>query len=147
MATKKKTAKKQTYTVRIEWPVTYYCDTTVEATSPEDAARIAMEDPDYDNQCSYGGDCDGESTVEGVCEGDDYSYEDRIEIDAASDEPRVDHAYSRGSAMDAVLEVVRDWDDSDLAAFLAECHLGEVVQVGDEIRRRDAKTGKVEVIA
>lgn len=80
MATKKKTAKKQTYTVRIEWPVTYYCDTTVEAASPEEAARIALEDPDYDNQRSY--DDSGDSTVEGVCEGEDYRYEDRIEVPA-----------------------------------------------------------------
>ena len=66
MTTKKKTIKKE-YTVRIEWPVTYYCDTTVEASSPEEAARIAMEDPDYDNQRAY--DDDGGNTVEGVCEG------------------------------------------------------------------------------
>lgn len=59
----------------------------------------------------------------------------------------VDHEYTRDSAMDAVLGVVRDWDDSDLAAFLAECHLGEVVQVGGEVRRMDAQTGKVEVVA
>lgn len=70
--------KTQTYTVRIEWPVTYYCDTTVEASSPEEAARIAMEDPDYDNQSSY--DESGDSTVEGVCEGEDYRYEDRVEV-------------------------------------------------------------------
>jgi hypothetical protein len=81
MATKaKKTAKKE-YTVRIEWPVTYYCDTTVEASSPEEAARIAMEDPDYENQDSY--DEPGDSEVEGVCEGDEYSFDERIEVDAA----------------------------------------------------------------
>ena len=85
MATKKHAQKTQTYTVRIEWPVTYYCDTTVEASSPEEAARLAMADPDYDNQRSY--DESGDSTVEGVCEGGDYSYEDRIEVDAASGEP------------------------------------------------------------
>jgi hypothetical protein len=79
MATKAK-KKTTTYTVRIEWPVTYYCDTTVEATSPEEAARIAMADPDYDSQRSY--DESGDSKVEGVCEGDDYRYEDRIEVDA-----------------------------------------------------------------
>ena len=77
MATKQK-QKTKTFTVRIEWPVTYYCDTTVEATSVEEAARLAMEDPDYDNQRSY--DVDGDSTVEGVCEGDEYSYEERQEV-------------------------------------------------------------------
>ena len=70
--------EKKTYTVRIEWPVTYYCDTTVEASSPEEAARIAMEDPDYDNQSSY--DESGDSTVEGVCEGDEYSFEEHVEV-------------------------------------------------------------------
>lgn len=65
MATKTKT---HTYTVRIEWPVTYYCDTTVEATSPEEAARLAMEDPDYDSQKSY--DDSGECCVAGVSEPD-----------------------------------------------------------------------------
>lgn len=77
MAAQKKT-KTKTYTVRIEWPVTYYCDTTVEASSPEEAAKIAIEDPDYDNQRSY--DESGDSTVEGVCEGEDYRYEDRVEV-------------------------------------------------------------------
>ena len=70
--------KKQAYTVRIEWPVTYYCDTTVEASSPEEAAQIAMADPDYDNQRSY--DDAGDSTVEGVCEGDEYSFEEHVEV-------------------------------------------------------------------
>lgn len=74
----KKKAQTQTYTVRIEWPVTYYCDTTVEASSPEEAARLAMEDPDYDNQRSY--DNDGDNKVEGVCVGEWYRYEDRIEV-------------------------------------------------------------------
>jgi|GEM_PF-6320685 len=78
MATKTTT---RTYTVRIEWPVTYYCDTTVEASSIEEAARLAMDDPDYDNQRSY--DEPGESEVQGVCEGDDYRYEDREEVPAA----------------------------------------------------------------
>jgi len=78
MATKSKFARKQTYTVRVEWPVTYYCDTTVEASSPEEAARLAMEDPDYENQSSY--DDAGDSTVEGVCEGDEYEFENRIEV-------------------------------------------------------------------
>ena len=70
--------KKQTYTVRIEWPVYYYCDTTVEASSPEEAAALAMEEPDYDSQRSY--DEPGESEVEGVCEGEDYRFEDQIEV-------------------------------------------------------------------
>jgi len=63
---------KKTYTVRIEWPVTYYCDTTVEASSQEEAERLAMESPDYENQRSY--DFDGEETVEGVCEGDSFDW-------------------------------------------------------------------------
>lgn len=77
-------AQQQTYTVRIEWPVTYYCDTTVEASSPEEAAAIAMEDPDYDNQSSY--DDSGDSTVEGVCIGDEYDYCQRIEVPEAGSE-------------------------------------------------------------
>jgi hypothetical protein len=77
MATKKQTAK-QTYTVRIEWAVTYYCDTVVEASSPKEAAKLAMEDPDYDNQSSY--DEPSDSTVQGVCEGDDYRWKDRVEV-------------------------------------------------------------------
>jgi len=68
---KTKQPKTKTYTVRIEWPVTYYCDTTVEATSAAEAAQIAMQDPDYDNQRSY--DESGDSTVEGVCEGDEWT--------------------------------------------------------------------------
>lgn len=74
---KTKQPKTKTYTVRIEWPVTYYCDTTVEATSAAEAASIAMEDPDYDNQSSY--DDPGSSKVEGVCEGDEYSFEEHEE--------------------------------------------------------------------
>ncbi len=65
----------KTYTVRIEWQVTYYCDTTVEASSPEEAKRIAAEDPDYDNQHSYDdGAGDGSNSVAGVCEGDMYDH-------------------------------------------------------------------------
>lgn len=62
--------KLKTYTVRCEWPVTYYCDTTVEASSPEEAARLAMEDPDYDSQDSY--DDSGDTYVAGVSEGEDF---------------------------------------------------------------------------
>jgi hypothetical protein len=71
MTTTKKTAKKE-YTVRTEWTVTYYCDTTVKATSREDAARIVMQDeePDYDSQESY--DDSGDTYVAGVSEGSDY---------------------------------------------------------------------------
>jgi hypothetical protein len=51
MATK---TKKTRYTVRLEWDVTYFLDVTgVKASTPEEAAEIAMEDPDYDNQESY----------------------------------------------------------------------------------------------
>jgi hypothetical protein len=67
---------KKTYTVRIEWPVTYYCDTTVEASSREEAERLAMEDPDYDNQRSY--DDGGGNTVEGICEGDEFDRDNMI---------------------------------------------------------------------
>lgn len=72
MTTKaKKTAKKE-YTVRTEWTVTYYCDTTVNATSREDAARIVMqeEEPDYGSQEAY--DDSGDTYVAGVSEGDDF---------------------------------------------------------------------------
>jgi len=67
---------KRTYTVRIEWPVTYYCDTTVEASSPEEAERLALASPDYDNQRSY--DDDGADTVEGVCEGREFDRDNVI---------------------------------------------------------------------
>jgi hypothetical protein len=96
MATKQKQKQKtKTYTVRIEWPVTYYCDTIVKASSIEEAARLALEDPDYDNPRSY--DESGESTVEGVCEGEDYRYEDRVEVggDGRDDEP-ADNRRSEG---------------------------------------------------
>ena len=76
MASPKK--KTKTYTVRIEWPVYYYCDTVVEAADECEAARIAMQDPDYDNQRSY--DDDGNSSVEGVCEGEQYRFEDRVKV-------------------------------------------------------------------
>ena len=79
MATKTKT---NTYTVRIEWPVTYYCDTVVEASSPEEAARLAADDPDYDSQESY--DDSGSDYVAGVCVGGEYDYtrhDDRIPLD------------------------------------------------------------------
>ncbi len=69
-------AARRSYTVRIEWPVTYYCDTTVEASSPEEAKRLAMENPDYDNQRSY--DDAGGNTVEGVCEGDEFDRDNMI---------------------------------------------------------------------
>lgn len=69
-------APRTTYTVRIEWPVTYYCDTTVKASSPEEARRLAMENPDYDNRRSY--DDDGDNTVEGVCEGDEFDRDNMI---------------------------------------------------------------------
>ena len=42
--------------------------------------------------------------------------------------------FTRVDAMEAVLECVRAFDDSDLAAFLAECYPGEPVAVGDETR-------------
>jgi hypothetical protein len=72
MATKAKTTVKNEYTVRTEWTVTYYCDTTVKATSREDAARIVMQEgePDYDSQESY--DDSGDTYVAGVSEGTDY---------------------------------------------------------------------------
>lgn len=93
--------KKKTYTVRIEWPVTYYCDTVVKATDPHDAARIAMEDPDYDNQSSY--DEPGDSTVEGVCEGDEYEFEQHIDVGDASSEA----ARERGpELLDALIELL-----------------------------------------
>ena len=60
--------------------VTYYCDTTVEASSPAEARRLAMENPDYDNQRSY--DDDGENAVEGVCEGDEFDRDNMIGGDA-----------------------------------------------------------------
>jgi len=104
MATKKKTAKKKTYTVRIEWQVTYYCDTTVEASSVEEAAKIALEDPDYDNQRSY--DESGDSTVKGVCEGEGYRFEDRVEVGGVE---------ADSDLRDAARAVVAAWEKGDLA--------------------------------
>ena len=55
MATKaKKTAKKQ-YRVARYWPVEYRSYAYVQASSPEEAARLALEDDDYSDQES----CDG----------------------------------------------------------------------------------------
>jgi hypothetical protein len=72
------TKQKQTYTVRIEWDARYYCDTTVEASSPDEAKRLALENPDYDNQESYDGSMDSESEVEGVCLGDTFEYDNQL---------------------------------------------------------------------
>ena len=51
-----KTAK-TTYTVRIEWPVTYYIDVDVQASSPAEAADLAFDEADatdaWDDQRSY----------------------------------------------------------------------------------------------
>lgn len=54
MRTKKKTAKREFQVVRY-WPVEYRSIAHVQASSPEEAARLAMEDDDYSDQES----CDG----------------------------------------------------------------------------------------
>lgn len=76
---------KKTYTVRIEWPVYYYCDTTVEASSVEEAAKLAMANPDYDNQQSY--DDSGDNEIGGVCEGDEYDYSTHVMPKAGKKKP------------------------------------------------------------
>lgn len=105
-------AKKKTYTVRIEWPVYYYCDTVVKATSPEAAARIAMEDPDYDSQDSH--DEPGDSTVEGVCEGDEYDFMQHIDV---GDDEVGDAARGRGPELLAQLTAMVDLIERDYAGF------------------------------
>lgn len=62
--------------------------------------------------------------------------------------PDVDceHEYTPDDAMETVLEIVKCWDDGELAAFLAECIPGEAVRVGSSVCRYDEKIGKVEVI-
>jgi len=68
MAKKK---KPRTYTVRVEWWRTYYGDFTVKASSPDEAADIAMaEAPDFDLWSDYD-DC-GPNYVAGVCVGGGY---------------------------------------------------------------------------
>jgi hypothetical protein len=123
MATKKKTAKK-TYTVRIEWPVTYYCDTTVEASSIEEAARLAMEDPDYDNQRSY--DESGDSAVEGVCEGEEYDFSQHQEVGGSRDADGDGAAREHGpkllkmlrSVLDAIGEAEVDGDEKVITSAM-----------------------------
>jgi hypothetical protein len=107
----KKTAKKE-YTVRTEWTVTYYCDTTVKATSREDAARIVMQEgePDYDSQESY--DDSGDTYVAGVSEGTDYDCmaDCGAGIPEGMGEPEID-----GDLRDAAREVLANWERGDLA--------------------------------
>lgn len=112
MATKKKTAKKQTYTVRVEWPVTYYCDTTVEATSREEAARIVMEgEPDYDSQDSY--DDSGDTYVAGVSEGHDF---DCMRDQGAGVPEGMGEDDGDSELREAAREVLANWSSGDLAA-------------------------------
>jgi hypothetical protein len=115
--------KKKTYTVRIEWPVTYYCDTVVKATDPHDAARIAMEDPDYDNQRSY--DESGDSTVEGVCEGDEYDFMQHIDVGSGTSEAARERGPELLDALRSVMTLAHSHfllkgktaSSSDFAAF------------------------------
>jgi hypothetical protein len=55
MATKAKKTAKREFQVNRYWPVQYRSTAYVQASSPEEAARLAMEDENYDNQES----CDG----------------------------------------------------------------------------------------
>lgn len=55
MATKAKVAAKREFQVVRYWPVEYRSIACVQASSPEEAARLAMEDDDYSDQEA----CDG----------------------------------------------------------------------------------------
>jgi hypothetical protein len=68
----------------------------------------------------------------------DAAVEEFMPAAAVATEPaKVDHDYTSDLAMEMVLEIVRGWDDDDLASFLSECHPGEVVAVGESMRRYD----------
>ena len=113
MKTKAKKTKKKEYTVRTEWAVTYYCDTTVKATSREDAARIVMQEgePDYGSQESY--DDSGDTYVAGVSEGTDYDCmaDWGVGIPEGMGEPEIDSVLR-----EAAREVLANWERGDLAA-------------------------------
>jgi len=112
MTTKETKIAKEEYTVRTEWNVTYYCDTTVRATSREDAARIVMQEsePDYDSQESY--DDSGDTYVAGVSQGGDYNCmtDYGVGIPEGMGEPEID-----GDLRDAAREVLANWSRGDLA--------------------------------
>ena len=113
MRTKKKNAKK-TYTVRVEWPVTYYCDTTVRATSREEAARMVIDDePDYDSQDSY--DDSGDTYVAGVSEGHDFDCmrDHGVGVPEGLGE---DDGDGDSALREAAREVLANWPSGDLAA-------------------------------
>lgn len=68
MATKKKTAtEKKQYRVARYWPVEYRSYSFVQASSPEEAARLALDDDDYSNQESIDG-SDGPTEIEEIVE-------------------------------------------------------------------------------
>jgi hypothetical protein len=129
--------KKKTYTVRIEWPVTYYCDTVVKAIDPNDAARIAMEDPDYDSQDSY--DEPGDSTVEGVCEGDEYDFMQRIDAGDGTSEAAREHGPELLDALRSVMTLAHSHfllkgktaSSSDFATFNQAKQLIELLTNGN----------------
>jgi hypothetical protein len=115
MTTKAKKTAKKAYTVRTEWAVTYYCDTTVKATSREDAARIVMQEsePDYDSQESY--DDSGDTYVAGVSEGDNFdSMRDHGEgVPEGMGEQEID-----SELRDAARLVLANWARGDLAGAM-----------------------------
>jgi hypothetical protein len=67
MATKaKKTAKREFHVVRY-WPVEYRSIAYVQASSPEEAARLALEDDDFDDQEACDG-SDGDTEIGTIVE-------------------------------------------------------------------------------
>lgn len=67
MATKaKKTAKREFHVVRY-WPVEYRSIAHVQASSPEEAAKLALEDDDFDDQESCDG-SDGDTEIGTIIE-------------------------------------------------------------------------------
>ena len=67
MATKKKTEKKKEFRVSRCWPVDYRSYSFVQASSAEEAARLAMEDDDYSDQESCDG-SDGPTEIDEIVE-------------------------------------------------------------------------------
>jgi hypothetical protein len=67
MTTKAKKAAKREFQVVRYWPVEYRSIAYVQASSPEEAARLAMEDDDYDDQESCDG-SDGDTEIGTITE-------------------------------------------------------------------------------
>lgn len=67
MATKAKKTAKREFQVTRYWPVDYRSIAYVQASSPEEAARLAMEDDDFDDQEACDG-SDGDTEIGTIIE-------------------------------------------------------------------------------